>query len=232
MENETIPGTPDSGSGTSIEKFKSPEDRDKAYLELEKLSYSQTQRLADMERRMDDMASTAANAPQVDHRQFTDMYPASNRQTDLQERETQLASRLLTKPSEVLREHAQYVRQETLKEVDNLMARQGAIARFQQKNPDLVRHEDLVATFVRKQPESLSPSERLDRAGSEVRKYLADFTKNINPVQSLDPNTYIESPTGTGGAQTSARVQPEPTDDDELSSFFRERSEVRDKKRL
>src|SRR5688500_1080557 len=105
IDESQDPATQDSGSGTSIEKFKgSPEERDRAYLELEKLSYSQTQRLSDLEKKLEQMEQMQHQAAPADHRSFTDLYPAAQPQLD--RRETELASRLLTKPSEVLKQHA------------------------------------------------------------------------------------------------------------------------------
>jgi hypothetical protein len=225
------PATQTSGSETSIEKFKTAEDRDKAYTELEKLSYSQTQRLAELEKKLDhamEMQQQAA-AP-VDNRSFTDMYPSREAQD---KRETELASRILTNPSRVLQEHAESVRQQTLREVSQLMATQNAIARFQTKNPDLANHEDLVTIYVRKQPESLSPSERLDRAGQEVRKYLGSIVKGNNQQSQdkLDPSTYVESPTSQPSGTASAPAAA-PSQEDDLTEMIRERNALQAKKRL
>lgn len=224
------PATQDSGSGTSIEKFTSPEARDQAYLELEKLSYSQTQRLADLEKKLEAMEVMQQALPQQDQRSFTDLYPAQQPQVD--KRETELASRLLTRPSEVLREHAQYVRAETMKEARMELAAQRAIDRFQIENPDLARHEDIVGIYVRRQPDNLPPSERLKRAAPEVRKYLADIAKGNNQqAQQLDPATYVESPTShPSGAPSVPAAQP--SQEDELTEMIRERSAIQNKKRL
>jgi hypothetical protein len=225
------PATQDSGSGTSIEKFTSPEARDQAYLELEKLSYSQTQRLADLEKKLEAMEVMQQQASPQDQRSFTDLYPSQQPQVD--KRETELASRILTRPSEVLREHAQYVRRETLKEVQQEMQAQRAIDRFQVENPDLARHEDIVSIYVRRQPDNLTPAERLKRAAPEVRKYLADIAKGNNQQasQQLDPATYVESPTSHPSGAPAAPAQPQ-SQEDELSEMIRERHAIQDKKRL
>jgi hypothetical protein len=232
MANEPqSPTTPESGPGTSIEKFKTPEDRDKAYLELESFSRDQARRLAELEKKLDTFDQ--APAPQADPNEgksFTDLYP-SRQQADA--RETELASRLLTKPTEVLREHAEYIRRQTMQEVQGMVANMDAINRFKQSNPDLAKHEEIVALFVRKQPENLSPTERLKRAAPEARRYLADIAKsNINPTQpSLDPATYVEAPTSRPSSPTSP-VTPEPSEEDELTEMIRERSAIQAKKRL
>lgn len=226
------PATQGSGSDTSIEKFKSAEERDRAYLELEKLSYSQTQRMADLEKKLEQMEQMQLQAApaQEDNRSFTDLYPSA--QPRLDQRETELASRLLTKPSQVLREHAEWVRNESRREFQQELQAQRAIDRFQIENPDIAKHEDLVAIYVRKQPENLSPAERLRRAAPEVRKYLADIAKsNQSAAPTLDASTYVESPTSQPSGATSAPAAA-PTQEDELTEMIRERSAIQAKKRL
>ena len=232
MENEPqIPATPASGSGTSIEKFKTPEERDAAYLELEKSYYSQTQRLADIESKLDQMVQQqpAPAAPQ-DNRSFTDLYPG---QQQLDKSETELASRLLTRPSEVLKQHAEMVRRETMREVQGELHAARAIDRVQIENPDLVKNEVLVGLYVRKQPTNLSPAERLKRAAPEVRKYLASIAgSNPQPNASqLDPNTYVESPASGPSAAPAAPAAP-ASQEDELSEWIKERAAIQASKRL
>jgi hypothetical protein len=225
-ETPETPATPESGSGTSIEKFKTPEERDRAYVELERLAYSQTQRLADLERKLEGLEQPAP-APE---RSFTELYPSS--QPKLYQRETELASRLLTEPSRVLREHAEFVRQNTIREVEQLISHQDAIARFKQANPDLAAHEEIVGMFVRKQPSNLSPSERLKRAAPEARAYIASLARNSNQASTtLDPATYVEAPTSRSAPAAPSQAS-QPTEDDDLSEMIRERSALQNKKRL
>lgn len=231
MANEPLePTTPESGAGTSIEKFKTPEERDKAYLELESFSREQARRLADLEKKLETI-ETVPTQPQPDPygRSFTDLYPSRQQ---LDQRETELASRLLTKPTEVLREHAEMVRKQTMQEVSQQLAAQQAIHSFQVSNPDLAKHEEIVAMFVRRQPENLSPTERLRRAAPEARKYIAELVKtNPSVSPALDPATYVESPTQRPSGQTIAPA-PEPSEADDLTEFIRERSAIQQKKRL
>lgn len=222
------PVTPESGSGTSIEKFKTPEDRDRAYLELEKLSYSQTQRLADMEKKIADLEVAATRTPEQDNRSFTDMYP-SRQQAD--QRETELASRILTKPSDVFREREEAIRKNVMAEVQMAMATQAAVSRWQMENPHLAKHEELITAFVGKQPGNLPPYERLKRAGEEASKYIAGLTKgNNNAGAKMDSAAYVESPSSGSDGQT---VTPQvPSEEDDLTEMIRERTAIQQKKRL
>ena len=228
MANEPQATTPESGAATSIEKFKTPEERDKAYLELEKFSHTQAQRLADLEKKLDEFA--AQPQPQAqDNRSFTDMYPGARPNVD--QNETELASQLLTRPSEVLKRHAEYVRQQTLREAQALIAAQDAVNRFRTDHPDLAKHEEIVTMFVNKQPTNLPASERLKRAIPEVRSFINGIAKGSNPATpNLDPATYVEAPSSQAAVPTATPVQEQP--DDELSDFIKERSAWQAKKRL
>jgi hypothetical protein len=218
--------TPATEPGTSIEKFKSAEERDNAYLELEKFSRTQSQRLADLEKKFETIQQPANQ--EHDNRSFTDLYPGQAQQPSNQE--TELASRLLTKPSEVLREHAQMVRQQTMREVQVYLANQALVNKFKQENPDLAKHEEIVGIFVGKQDEKLSPAERLKKAIPEARAYLASIATS-NPAQAqLDPSTFVETPASGNAAPI---VNPAPaSDEDELSELIRERTAIRMKKRI
>lgn len=228
MANEPLnPITPESEQGTSIEKFKTSEARDKAYLDLEKFSHDQAQRLADLEKRLDAQANSQPQ-PEQDQRSFTDLYP-SRQQQDAGE--TELASRLLTNPSQVLREHGEYVRNQTMQQMHVYVQNMEMINRFKSDNPDLAKHEEIVGMFVKRQDQRLSPKQRLDKAIPEARAYLASIAKSGNTAQpSLDPNTYVEAPAGQ--AVTSTAPVKAASEEDDLTEFIRERSAIQAKKRL
>jgi hypothetical protein len=227
-ETQGAPQPTGTGPGTTIEKFKSAEDRDRAYLELEKQNSEQARRLADIEAKLDAYATMAPQTPQQDQwqpqRSFTDMYPS---QKSDNEREAELAAKLLTRPSEVLRDIERRTREEVMREVRQHNANEAAVARFRAEHPDLVKHEEIVAMFVRKQPENLSPEQRLRLAIPESRKYLASLSGQPSTT-TLDPAAYVESPTQRPGATPA--VAAEPSDEDELSAIIRERTTLMQKK--
>lgn len=219
-ETQTDPTTPETTEPgtTGIEKFKSGSDRDKAYLELEKQNSDQARRLAEIEAKIDALNSAPAPIPE---RSFTDQYPSTK---SVDEREAELASRLLTKPTEVLRQ----VREETMREVNAMRANERLVERFQRDNPDLAKHEEIVAMFVRKQSDNLSAEQRLKLAVPEARRYLQSLTNPNNQSATLDPTAYVESPTQR--PSTAPAADAVPTEDDELSALIRERSALQQKK--
>jgi hypothetical protein len=219
------------GPGTSIEKFKTSEERDRAYLELEKFSKTQAREMAEMKQRMEQWESQYAQPAPQDNRSFTDLYPSQQQYQQqvqgIDQREQELASRLLTRPSEVLRQ----LRQEANRDAMALVTNLDAINRFKADNPDLAKHDELVGVYVRRQPENLPPHERLRRAAPEVRKYLQSIAKSGHqqPIE-LDPDSYIEAPTQR--AAPPAPPPAPPSEEDELTELIRERTAIAAKKRL
>ena len=223
-ETQTTPELEGTEPGTGIEKFKSAAERDKAYLELESQNRDQARRLSDLESRFETISAAPAAAPVQDNRSFTDLYPSQK--TD-EAREAELAARLLTRPSEVLRDVAARVREETMREVRAHTANENVVHRFRVEHPDLAKHEEIVAMYVRKQPENLSSEQRLQRAIPEARKYIASIA-GTSSTASLDPAAYVESPTQRSGAAPTTVA--EPSDDDELTTIIRERATLQQKR--
>jgi hypothetical protein len=223
-ETQVTPQLEGTEPGTQIEKFKSAADRDKAYLELETQNRDQARRLADIEAKLDAYA-TMAPAPQAQpERSFTDLYPS---QKSDNEREAELAAKLLTRPSEVLRDIERRTREQVMSEVRAHSANEAVVNRFRAEHPDLARHEEIVAMYVRKQPENLSSEQRLRLAIPEARKYIASIVGQPSTT-TLDPAAYVESPTQRSSAAPA--VAAEPSDEDELSTLIRERATLMQKK--
>lgn len=233
MANEPLnPTTPpvEPGEGTSIEKFKTGKDRDQAYLELEAKSRENDRRLAELEQQLE-RVSTAHQPDPYAGRSFTDLYPGTQPGQGV-DPEHQLASRLLTRPTEVLKDVYQRAVNDTMAQVTTYMQQQDLVNRFKNENPDLARHEEIVAMYVRRQPQNLSSEERLRRAAPEARRYINDIAKaGGGQGASLDPASYVEAPSGQRTPVT-APVTKEPSDDDELSEAIRERNAFQQKRRL
>jgi hypothetical protein len=225
--SEETQGTPQpegTGPDTAIEKFKTGADRDKAYLELETQNRDQARRLADIEAKLDAYGSMASQPAPEPQRSFTDLYPS---QKSDNEREAELAAKLLTRPSEVLRDIERRTREEVMREVRAHSANEAVVNRFRIEHPDLAKHEEIVAMYVRKQPDNLSSDQRLRLAIPEVRKYLASIA-GTSSTPTLDPAAYVESPTQRSSAAPA--VATEASDEDELTTLIRERAALQQKR--
>lgn len=217
LEEATTPSTED---GTQIPKFKSAEDRDTAYIELEKRSHSQAQELAELRRRMEDYSQSQQLPSQRDSQgpSFTDQYKS-------QEELKAFWNRFASNPKEIFRE----VQEEVLREAEARVVMRDqardAIADFKVKHPDLAPYEEIVTMFVTRQPTNLSARERLERAALEARKMIANIAQSgqPSPAPSVDPSTFIESPSSSRAGGTKAPVAKTASESDEVDDYFAER---------
>jgi hypothetical protein len=223
-ETQGAPQLEGTEPGTKIEKFKSADDRDKAYLELETQNRDQARRLADIEAKLDAYATMTPAPQEAPQRSFTDLYPS---QKSDNEREAELAAKLLTRPSEVIRDIERRTREEVMREVRAHSANEAVVSRFRTEHPELAKHEEIVAMYVRKQPENLSSEQRLRLAIPEARKYIASIA-GTSSTTTLDPAAYVESPTQRSSAAPA--VAQETSDEDELTTLIRERSALQQKR--
>jgi len=209
-------------AGTSIEKFKTGKERDKAYLELEKHSSRQNQKMADLEAKVDQLASIAASK-QADEQpeKFSDTYKS-------QEELKRFWERFATKPQEVFEE---VVEKAVGRSRVESLARE-AIQDFKRDNPDLARHEDLVSSFVARTDPKKAPRERLRLAAPEVRKYIAELAKGgSRSEEKLDADTFVEGPSGSRDSGQRSTVS-EPSEEDELALALKEHSALMAKKMI
>ncbi|MCI0526264.1 MAG: hypothetical protein L0Y56_02250 [Nitrospira sp.] len=212
--------TSESEGGTSISKFKSAEDRDKAYLELEQRSTVQAQELAEMKRQMEDFRSSVAQRTdsQEDQRQFTDVYKSQDQLKKFWER-------FASSPDEVFQEREQkllnaWEQRQAIKD-----AARDAVAEFKIKHPDLAPYEEIVSVYVQRQPQNLTPRERLERAAPEARKMIAGIAQKGSSAggQATDPATYVEAPSGSRQSVAKATPPVAESEEDILSEYIKER---------
>lgn len=208
--------------GTSIEKFKTGKERDKAYLESEKQLRAQGQKMADLETKVDQLASIAASRQ-------ADAEPQQERITDTYKSQEELKrfwERFATKPQDVFDE---VVERAVVRSRAETLARD-AIQDFKRENPDLAKHEDLVSNFVGKTDPRKSPRDRLRLAAPEVRKYIAELAKGGSRTESeLDANAFVERPSGSRDSGQHA-ITEEPSNEDELALAIKEHSNQMAKK--
>jgi hypothetical protein len=213
-------GEPIEEEGTAISKFKSAQDRDNAYLELEKKSRSDSQRLADLEAKLEQIASMQveqrAPVQNEDRREFSEEYKN-------QDQLKAFWARFASKPEEVFKEREEQM----IGRISAILDTRSAVENFKLKNPDLAKHEELMTIFVKKTPANLSPAERLNKAAPEVRKYLAEIARPGAASREDDFNAeaFVESPSGSRESSAPAASKEEP--EDSLAEAIREHSRKR-----
>lgn len=215
-----------SDAGTSIEKFKTAEDRDRAYLELEKKTRTQDQTMAELQEKVDQLAALAASRQtpedQLEKRgsDFADTYKSQDELKKFWER-------FASKPQEVFQE----LQEKTVQAVRNEMLARDAVNEFKREFPDLAKHEELVSIFVNKTDPKLSPRDRLRKAAPEARKYLAELARSGQGKEgdTLDSDAFVESPSGSRDVAPKSTPKPS-TEQDELAEVIKEHSNTMFKK--
>ena len=230
----TTPVTEPDGnrSGTSIDKFKSGEERDRAYTELEKLTRTQAEAVATLSKQVEDLTVTIGGAQQQDYGQYDQGYGRGQPQHQVPSQQETMR-RFYSDPLGVIDEKLNHVANTVLTAIDQRLANQAMIDDFKRENPDLVRHEAIVASFVRNQPQNLPPKEKLMRSAKDARAYLADIARGQGSPQqtNADPNTYVEPPTGTRTV-VAPTTEPELSNEDETVKWLKEREVMRHKRML
>jgi hypothetical protein len=243
MAELRTPTTPEQGpdhegeeAGTSIEKFKSGEERDKAYVELEKFTRSQGEQLATLQKQLEDLNLTL-HQRQSDDRSYGDYsrytYPGQPETVYGNDPQSDVKRRFYVDPIQVIDEKLQHTASKVIQAVEERMAHQEMVHSFKLDNPDLVKHEPLVASFVRRQDPRLPPHEKLSRAAKEARAYLAEVARGGSPQsQGPNPDAYVETPTGHRAPQTAPKSEPAYSIDDEVSEYVKTHATTRDKRRI
>lgn len=233
---QTTPQGPAGDAGTSIEKFKSAEDRDKAYLELEKVTRTQAEAMANMQRQVEELTLTIGSRDQGQQDQggYYDQGYGRGQTSHQVPNQQDVLRRFYSDPMGVIDEKLQHHAATVLTAIDQRLANQEMVADFKRENPDLIKHEDLVASFVRKQAPNIPPKERLTRASKDARAYLSDIARGGQGGQQqahVDPNTYVEAPSGQGTTPALSPA-PEPSQEDEVTKWIKERETMRHKRML
>lgn len=215
---------------TSIEKFKTGKDRDKAYLEAEKSLTEQSTKIKELERKYDEMLVAQSQAAQQYQQQpqqqeFTDVYKSQAEQEALK--------RFYGNPMQYIKDSQAAAVRDAVGYTQNLLAHQSLVDNFKRDNPDLAKHEKVVAMFVQGEPQALPPQERLQRAAKKARDYLLDIAgKAPQGSESFNPDTYVESPSSRQHAQPKKQEDKEQSPDEVLAEYTKERSNWTNKRRI
>jgi hypothetical protein len=218
-------------------KYSSLDEAERGHKELERFAYEQSRRAAELSKQLEQLASNPqipgasyGYAPQGSvpgYGSFID----PRQEAELQTFYTNPLEYLKRRDAEVEKRAADQVRREFRAELQS----RDVLAQWKSENPDLVRHEPLVATFVAQQSAHLPVRERLDRAAEEARRYLAnEIARNGQRGQAPNPNQVVESPANGGvpGAQYVSPTQEQLPTEDALAEYVKERNAFKEKRML
>lgn len=217
-------------------KYTSLEDAERGYKELERFAYEQSRQAADARRQIEQLASAQipgsaygyVPAQQAAGMGYQPGFIDPRQEAEIQDFYTNPLNHLRKRDESVKRQAAEEIRREMRAE----LAARDTLQAWKGENPDLVRHEPLVATFVAQQPAHLSVREKLDRAAEEARRYLTrELASAGQSRQAPNPNVVVESP--GGGSPVNVRSldsQEQASSENELADFVRERNAWKDKR--
>lgn len=231
-ENTEQPNEQGSGDEGSSEKlffgkYKSLEEAEKGYKELEQGFHAKAQEAAQY-REVADRAQVY-RGPEGDYGHGGTYVPASNPADAAQE-----LSQLYADPVGWKRK----VQQEAVLTAAQVIARQQNAARelegrfnaWRERNPDIQGHEDFLTPFVNQTDPRLAPEARLDLAAMQLRRRLAEV-RGTGASREANGKEFVD---GTGGERQSSRQrsnqQAPASQEDALSSYVASRNRTRIKR--
>lgn len=209
-------------------KYETEEEAERGYKELERFAYAESRRAAETAKQLEQLAaqSTFSAAPYGYAPQGSvpgyGSYQDPRREAELQAFAVDPLEYLRKRDAEVEKRTAAQVRQEFRAELQS----RDILMQWKAENPDLVRHEPLIATFVAQQPAHLPVREKLDRAAEEARRYLTkELARNGQGSQIPNPSQIVESPANASVFQHAPVGAQEPVSQEEsLAEYVKERN--------
>lgn len=120
----------------------------------------------------------------------------------------------LMNPQAHLEAREQAMMQKVANVVSNTVTNAMAVADFKLRNPDLVKHEPLVRTFMGQTDPRKPVAERLEEAAKAARAYISqNFQQPANPAPG--GNNYVEPPRGPVTMLPPGAPPPQPSNQSE-----------------
>jgi hypothetical protein len=203
-------------------KYKTIEEAEAGYKELERGFHSKAQEASQWKQIADRPAARPANLT-------SNTVPASDPSQELTEfysNPVGWKKKLVQQTKEELR-HEQEEQQRQVAETSARLNAWGV------KNPDLSEHGALLETYVRRTDPRLDIETRLDLAANETRKYLTSV-RGQGRTSNPDPNTMDGQPGSSrgdqGGSGNAAAPVPASDGESQLASYASERNKGRMKR--
>jgi hypothetical protein len=205
-------------------KYKTIEDAENGYKELERGFHSKAQEASTYKEIVDKIGTEDRHTTQK-----TQTHDNSNAAQEL----TQFYSDPLGWKEKVKREAVAEATTLISGEVRKNQDLASRVTAWSSKNIDVAEHQDLLEVYVKRTDARLSPENRLDLAAGEVRKRLAALRGSKASNSNIDPNT-ADGEAGSyrqeGNAQHSKESGQAPTGETELASYASSRNKNRMKR--
>jgi hypothetical protein len=206
-------------------KYKTAEELEEGYKQLQGLTTRVSQRVADLEYQMEQDAAqrnvvTNTDQGAQDPNGFANIF----------------SSKLFTDPEGTLASREQKLRDDIRREVQTTVSAAALYQRFLGRNPDLEPYEDMLVQFINREHPQSPANERLENAGKALRAEIQKIraTGNRQTGRAANANEFVESPDqlGAGDRQAIVPKEQEPSEEDRLSEYLKERAQVVIKKRI
>lgn len=225
-QNTSSPQNSGDAGGTSDKlifgKYKTVEDAEKAYKELERKYHEGNERYVQLDSRLaaveqqgystdEGYGRGAPAAPVAD--------PNEN---------TQLLTRFYADPKGTLEEIEDRATRKALNTIQQTTQRnadyQQRVAKWAAENPDVTAYGDLLTFYTQQTDARLTPETRLTQAAEQVRKRVIEL-KGQAKVQQENPATFVDGATSVHGDGTrSAAPQQGNGNESVLKSYVAERN--------
>lgn len=237
MNPEKTPTTPGQGQGAGSDqgggspkkkiagKFDSLEQAvEEGYVGLERGFNALSQQVTAVAKLLEDALDPAAGDTRIGSGGRADDY--GRRDPAKGEGEEFDPAKFVMNPREYLDKRDQKMMGEIHKVVAFAVGNAAMVNDFKTKNPDLAKHERLVATFLKDTDFRKSLQERMTDAAKLTREYLIDLKKELSGPgkgRTAEGGDHIEGPGGEGAPAKKAQVE----DDEDLVTYARERNASR-----
>lgn len=206
-------------------KFKTPEELEAGYSELEKGFHATRQEVSQLRQTIE---TRIPERSEGDYGRGSGGYAPVHPEAD-QAQAAQVLARFYQDPIGVLREVKDTAAQEAEQRVSRRQREEAnnreRVQTWLGKNPDLVTHSDLLDYHVRQTDGRLAVESRLDAAAGKVRERLRELRGTPGSV-SPNPTDYIPGPSGMrdGGQAQAQTAAPAFTAESELASYAASRN--------
>jgi hypothetical protein len=205
-------------------KFKTAEDMEKGYQELERSYHGSNQSNRELREEFGELKELVVQTTQqLTQRNAPQSYGNTSREgfaapAQMQQANAKIVERLLTDPMSVLNEVSTAAEERAVARLSNQSKAQAnnerEVAEWAGENEDVTPYRDLMSFYVAQQNQNLSTRTKLDKAAKLVRARVQELR---GKPQSGGPNPgdHIEGPSGSGvtpnqpNMQQTQQVDPE-----------------------
>jgi hypothetical protein len=185
-------------------KYKSIEEAEKGYKELERGYHGDAKAFKDLQDTVGTLAEAYGQGGQ--YRTVTDPNPAADTNAN-----SAVLTELYRNPIGVLQTVKDAAKREVRAELgqEQQLANRnaGIVAEWASRNPDVIQYGDLLSYYVGQTDARLTPDKRLDHAAENVRKRLIEI-KQGRGIPNPAPGDFIDAP--GGGDHRDGGITPAP----------------------